>query len=486
MTTRRTPGPPPTSPFDDPRITAFALGELPEADRAALAADLARDAALTAEVDAVRAIADNLAVAFFHEAAAPVGGLTERQRFAVRNAARRNNGRPWNTLVERAQSWPALALLAAAITLFFLFSPSVGSAAVATRVWFAKVRDGGNISALTSRTIADEFRYGESPTLWKIMTASGSRGTGSARSERSDAALAGAPVAQAYATPGLPYDLSSTAAALDQVLRTTPEPPLPRTDGGNDAAADAPLVAPVSDPNRKIIKDAVLAIEVEDTIAALSRIDTIAVQSGGYILETLSDQGVDSGRPGATVKFAVPVDSFEAALGRLRAIGTVVHEQTSGVDVTTEFTDIQSRIANLEATQARVREFLAQAKTVEEALNVNARLTEIEGQLAQLKGRSTHLAGRAAYSTLTVTLMGPVPPTRTPTITPTPAPTATPTPGTAWSPAPIAKDAFATLGGLLKGLAAVAIWLVVVGLPIGLIVVAGWWGLRGIVGGRRS
>jgi|GEM_PF-5089390 len=483
MTTRRTPGPPPASPFDDPRITAFALGELPDADRAALAADLARDAALTAEVDAVRAIADNLAVAFFHEAAAPVGGLTERQRFMVRNAARRNNGRRWNALVERAHSWPALALLAAAITLFFLFSQSVGSAAVATQGWFAKVRDGGNISTLTSRTIADESRYGESPTLWKMMTGRGSSDGAPAPSY--PASVGSAPV-QPAAMADRTDSLSTNSPAQALNVQNTPAPPLPRTGGGKDPAADAPLVAPVSDPNRKIIKDAVLAIEVGDTIAALSRIDTIAVQSGGYILETLSDQGVDSGRPGATVKFAVPVDSFEEALGRLRAIGTVVHEQTSGVDVTTEFTDIQSRIANLEATQARVREFLAQAKTVEEALNVNARLTEIEGQLAQLKGRSTHLAGRAAYSTLTVTLMGPVPPTRTPTITPTPAPTATPTPGTAWSPAPIAKDAFATLGGLMKGLAAVAIWLIVVGLPIGLILVAGWWGVRGIVGGRRS
>jgi len=46
----------------------------------------------------------------------------------------------------------------------------------------------------------------------------------------------------------------------------------------------------------------------------LSMVHGLAVQSGGYILETLTDQGVDSGRPGATVKFAVPVGSFEAAL----------------------------------------------------------------------------------------------------------------------------------------------------------------------------
>lgn len=449
MATQRTSGPPSSSPLDDPRITAFALGELPEADRAALAADLARDPSLEAEVGAVRAIADDLAVAFFIESAAPVGGLTERQREHVRAAAGTSRWLP----LRRVVRWPLYATAASVLLLVFysMAGRSIGTWLCAMKAW----RAGGDFSMESyqcetgSDSVAD--RLSSAPEAAPMAEFAG-------------ASPEEAVVVQSYATPGLAYDISLTATSLAPDLGTPPAPG-----------------APAADPNRKIIKDATLALEVNDVTAALSRIDTLAVQSGGYVLETLTDQGAESGRPGATVKFAVPVGSFEAALGRLRAIGTVAHEQSSGVDVTTEFTDIQSRVANLEATQARVREFLAQAKSVEEALQVNARLTEIEGQLAELKGRSTYLAGRAAYSTITVTLIGPVLPTRTPTITPTPTATPTPTPGTPWSPVPIAKDAFATLSGLLKGLAAVAIWLVVVGLPLGLIAAAGWWGVRGLL-----
>lgn len=503
MATQRRSDTPSTSPLDDPRLTAYALGELADADRADLAGDLDRDPALAAEVAAVRAMADDLAVAFFLEAAAPTGGLTERQRFAVRNAARRAASRWRLAFIDGPRARPILAALAVAATVFVLFSPAVGSTALTARLWVAKVRDGSNITQLDNRDIGTMMRSeaGDRPTLWSMMTGGRSaRGpvamTGAAEERASDehpvydtlADDAAAPAAadkemQAVATPGLPADIAATAQSpADQLGSQAHQPILTFKETPPVVESIATSAAPVvaADPNRKIIKDATLTIEVDDVGASLGRIETIAAQSGGYVLETSTDQGVDSGRAGATVKFAVPVDQFEAALGRLRAIGTVANEQSSGVDVTTEFTDLQSRIANLEATQARVREFLAQAKTVEEALQVNARLTEIEGQLAELKGRSTYLAGRAAYSTVTVSLVGPALPTRTPTITPTPAPTATPTPGPSWSPAPVARVAFGTVRGLLQRLAELAIWLVVVVLPLALIAAAAWWGVRGL------
>src|SRR4029079_16444262 len=109
----------------------------------------------------------------------------------------------------------------------------------------------------------------------------------------------------------------------------------------------------------------------------------------------------------------------------------VLSEAASGTDATQEYVDAQSQLANLEATQARIRQFLEQAKTVEEALRVNARLTEIEGQIGQLKGRLQFLSQRAAYSTIAVQLQQPAPPTPTPSATPTPSPT--PTPETLWN-----------------------------------------------------
>ncbi|MEO8082423.1 MAG: DUF4349 domain-containing protein [Ardenticatenales bacterium] len=497
MTPHRPDAPPMPWSADDPRLTAYALGELGVDDRVDADAALDADSLLAGEVTSIRALAAQLGDALATETSPRLDGLSDRQRFAIRNAARHRQ-RIGLSLANTPRLWPVLASMAAVVAAFLLFSPGVGRTAVATLAWTDKVRSGNDIEHLQDRTVIDMSRFGDRPTLWTMITGrdqSGSRVAAGAGS------TADGGMAPAEMDEGVPIAaLAARATAVSLGLASAPAlvgnaPPMARSDSQLGSQVHIPLlnfadpspaaIAAAGDPSRKIIKDATLTLEIDDTTAALGRIDTIAVQSGGYIVQTQTDQGIDSGRTGATVKFAVLVDNFEAALGRLRALGTVALEQASGVDVSQEYTDVQSRIANLEATQARVREFLAQAKTVEEALQVNARLTEIEGQLAELKGRMTYLAGRAAYSTITVTLIGPALPTRTPTITPTATLTPTPTPGTPWSPAPIARDAFGTLRALLQALAAVAIWLAVVGVPIAVLVGAGWWAVRWVRRGMR-
>lgn len=69
---------------DSPEITAFALGELPAAEREAVAAVVAADPVLQAEVEAIRSCAARLAEQLSLE---PVSSLTAAQRLAIAAAA---------------------------------------------------------------------------------------------------------------------------------------------------------------------------------------------------------------------------------------------------------------------------------------------------------------------------------------------------------------------------------------------------------------
>ncbi|MCG8352776.1 MAG: DUF4349 domain-containing protein [Chloroflexales bacterium] len=242
-------------------------------------------------------------------------------------------------------------------------------------------------------------------------------------------------------------------------------PAVADTSAGSDVSAREerperepalPQTVAVNEPNQKIIKDATLSLEVEDLTLALSQISAIADQSGGYVLETRTESNRSDLRM-ANLKLAVPAEKFEDAVQRIREAGKkILSEQSSGVDVTQEFVDTQSQLANLEATQTRVREFLDQAENVEEALQVNTRLTEIEGEISQLKGRLQYLSQRTAFSTITVSLQQPV------------VAAAADSDILGWNPAGVARDAFATLTVIGQALATVLIWVVVVVLPLSL------------------
>lgn len=274
---------------------------------------------------------------------------------------------------------------------------------------------------------------------------------------------------QSAAATAAPIPASGAAPADADVVGGAAEPAPEQAEkpvGGNPAL---PLMA-VTDPSRKIIKDATFLIEVESVPLAMSQVGATAAQAGGYVLETRTD-GANVEQQGALVKVAVPVERFEESLQRIRETAAkVVSEQASGQDVSQEFVDAQSQLANLEATQARIREFLEQAETVEESLKVNAELSAIEGQISELKGRLQFLGQRAAFSTITVQLrQSPEPTFALPAL-----PRMFAGGDDFWDPAATADNALEALTAIGKGLATILIWVAIVGLPLALPFLAVW------------
>lgn len=217
-------------------------------------------------------------------------------------------------------------------------------------------------------------------------------------------------------------------------------------------------VEPVSPSSlRMVIKNADLQLLVEDSNASLNRLTQMAADLGGYVISSQTEQRGDYVY--ANAQIAVPSAQFEAALNQLRnASLKVLRESATGQDVSAEYVDLRSRLTNLEATAARVREFLADAKTVEESLNVNRQLSELEAQIEQVKGQMKYYEGRAAFSTITIAL---VPQTAPVKVKPT-----------EWNPGKTFENASEVLVRLTQSLTDVAIWLVVVFGPFAVIAFA--------------
>ncbi|MEW5956898.1 MAG: DUF4349 domain-containing protein [Chloroflexota bacterium] len=243
---------------------------------------------------------------------------------------------------------------------------------------------------------------------------------------------------------------------------------------GSSPASDRPNVY-----NRLIIKNAEVELRVENTDTAINRSLGIVTDYGGYVISNRT--WFQGELKYATLTIGVPAENFEEMLRRLKDLAiSVTNETASGQDVTDEFVDLESRLRNLEATAARIRNFLDQAQTVEESLTVSAQLSAIEAEIEQVKGRMAYLRDRAAFSTITLQI-SPQPPQPEPTPAPTPTPTPEP-----WSVSRTFNDATGvtsrTAASLFQVAVDLAIWLVVVILPFTLPLVgliwAGIWLVR--------
>jgi len=229
-----------------------------------------------------------------------------------------------------------------------------------------------------------------------------------------------------------------------------------------------------------VIKDAEMELLVRNTDTAIAQVTQMASDYHGYIIS--SQTWYQDGFKFASLRLGVPSAEFERALNYLRSLGLqVIRENATGQDVSNEYNDLQSQLVNLEATAARVRDFLKAAKTIEESLRINQQLAELEGQINKAKGQMKFYEGRAAFSTVTVLLTPQYPtpvPTFTPTSTPTATPTSTPTPTPEWNPGGTFTQASGVLRQMTQTTADGLIWALVVGGPVVLLVLL-------VLGGAR-
>jgi len=285
--------------------------------------------------------------------------------------------------------------------------------------------------------------------------------------------------------PATDFDSYPAAATEAPMLEM---PAAAESMGVADTVQEAPVPAsdisavPVSNTNAEraefaashmIIKNGDIKLLVEDTDIAIDRATQTIGDMGGYIISSrVWYQPYSDGNnyKYATISIGVPVDQFERTLSRLRGLAVKVLDETaSGEDVTNQFVDLQSQVTNLEATRDRIKSFLDDAKTVDEALRINAELANVEAQIEQIKGQMNYLQDRSAYSTITVNFE-PV----LPEIISTPTPS--PTPNT-WQPGETFNKAKKSVTHAYQGITDLLIWFFVVFVPIFAPPVLILWGL---------
>ena len=190
------------------------------------------------------------------------------------------------------------------------------------------------------------------------------------------------------------------------------------TSGANNDAAEAPAEggdralpqAQVQD--RKIVRNATLDLHVENITAAVQQVEDAAGAAGGFVsssnvfVSNTDDTGDSVERTQtASVTLRVPADAYSSVMSQLRGIAKeTVSETSDASEVTEEYTDLQARLRNLGATEARYLELLARAVTIDEILTVQDRLNTVRLEIEQVTGRINVLNNLTDFATITVRL----------------------------------------------------------------------------------
>lgn len=158
---------------------------------------------------------------------------------------------------------------------------------------------------------------------------------------------------------------------------------------------------------QKMIFSADIKIEVQKLDDVFDQIKGIASEFNGYLSD--SNTVVYDNRKTGYVTMKVPKDKFYQAIEKAKTFGKLKSENIQGEDVTEEYTDLESRLKNLQATEKRMLAILDKAENVSEILEVERELSNIREQIERLQGRKTYLDNRIDYSTITVSVEEPIP-----------------------------------------------------------------------------
>lgn len=238
--------------------------------------------------------------------------------------------------------------------------------------------------------------------------------------------------------------------------------------------APAPGV-PIAPPNwgldsldeRKIIWTGDISLIVADVEESLERVEVIAKDLGGYVVN--SSSWYEEEALWARLAIRVPAKEFDGAMARLKNLAIRAERRNvTTQDVTEEYTDLDSRLRNLEATEMELLELMTEVRErtskAEDVLAVHRELSNIRGQIEQVKGRMQYLAKMTAMATINIEMI--------------PHELAKPIIVAGWQPSGTVAGALRSLVKTFQFLVDAGIWLLVYVLPILVVIpvpgVVGW------------
>jgi len=200
----------------------------------------------------------------------------------------------------------------------------------------------------------------------------------------------------------------------------------------------------LNEPERKLIKSASINVRVENLAAADDSVTAMLKKYDAYAAST----GIDENSHYYSLR--VPAIFYDFFLAETGSLGRLINRHESTEDVTLRYYDLEGRLATKKELLKTYQAYLGKAKTIEEILSVESRISELQYDIDGTGKQLRNLADRVDYATIDLYLQGPV--------------TAASIRGLTFGER--VYRLFSSFGGFLSGLAMVLLGIVVYGIPI--------------------
>lgn len=239
-----------------------------------------------------------------------------------------------------------------------------------------------------------------------------------------------------------------------------------------------------SQVERMVIKNSDLTIVVADVESRMKEINDLAPKLGGYVVSSNLYQSYTNSSvqvPEANVVIRVPSEKLEEALTAIKKGAVEVqNESISRKDITADYTDMKSRLKNLESAEAQLETIMKDATETEDVINVFNQLTYYREQIELIKGQMKYSEESVALSAITIRLVA--------------EETIQPIKVAGWEPKGVARDAIQNLVYFFQDFISFIIYfilntlpkLIVIGIPLYLIFLGVRAVYRKMRGGKKK
>ena len=190
-------------------------------------------------------------------------------------------------------------------------------------------------------------------------------------------------------------------------VMTTPAVQAAQANGAPAAPGQGAGEAAAPPVTRKIIYTSQIDVVVESISSAQERLTKLIEsvrEQGGYLSRQEIIGSVGSHRRGSwTVR--VPLAQFDGFVTEVEKLGELERNSRDSQDVTEAYADLEARLKNKQASEARLLSHLEQSAVLKDTLELERELSRVRGEIEQIQGQLNVLKNKSDLATVTLTLI---------------------------------------------------------------------------------